>query len=287
MKTQENKTRIIMATVLVLSILLTFFLLFGRFSLKKQLSTEQAKTETILSEKLAVTKKLDNLRLKNDFFAKENHILVKELSDTKKKLDTKEAEVRKLMASNSNTKKLNKKLQELEDLNKQLKSEIDSYTKTHDRLQNENATLSEKLEEAMEKNKRLEGDNYTLKAMIADNYLLTSVKGKHEKLTNRARRADELKVSFDVATGNNADYNFKLVTPDGSELQSKGNPTISLNIVEENPVYARVSGNGYFDGNINRIEMSYKAEKHLQKGVYKFNVYNGKTYIGSAQLKLK
>ncbi len=50
---------------------------------------------------------------------------------------------------------------------------------------------------------------------------------------------------------------------------------------------ASTTGTAPGNQNTKRAELIYKADQKLTRGIYRFNVYNGKKYMGSMQLRLK
>lgn len=289
MENRTNKTRVITSVMLTAFIFLSIFFFAGKISVKKQLKDEKIKFEASLSDKLQLNKTIDRIKADLISLTKKNDDLNKSIVETNGKLREKEAIIKRMTAENASVKKLKKQIDELEALKNKLDKDLSEIRLVADNLRSENAKLNELLATVQKDNEALAFNNSILKAMTADNYRIEALKGKNEKLTVNAKRTNKLFVTMDIPSSSEHGLYFKVVTPDGTEYSSKTDLSANIKIIDtpEGLLASNDDENGALVSGKKRIEMSYKPNEKLKKGVYQFNIYNEKTYIGSTQLRLK
>jgi hypothetical protein len=280
MNKKNGTMGVILIGALGIVITLVTIFVFSNASLKKHLQNEQIKSESLLSEKLLLDKTIVALKADLNNLKGRNTHLDKVIADITGKLTRKESEVQQLIAQKSSTAELKKKITELENLKSQLNEELAVlYLKTN-RLNDEKDILQKE-------NEQLNATNALLKSLVADNYRIEAVKGKKEKLTSIARRTDKLMVSFDLPDNCGDAVTFKIITPEGLELSSTDHNSMSMVIHDNSLNYLTSTDENTLTFNTKRVEMVYKPETKLIKGIYRFNVYNEGNYLGSTQLRLK
>ncbi len=282
----ETKKAIMITLLTVIVTIATLFIL-SNVSLKKQLRDEQIRSEAILSEKLLLDKSIAEIKADMASLKGKNHQLDKILAQTSTKLANKEAEVRRLLSERVSLAELKQKVSELETLRAQLNNEIAALAAKSNLLLTENEVLNNKLAMLQQQNTKLDSDNTILKAMVADNYRIEAVKGRNDKLTSVARRTDKLIVSFDLPGDVNDNISFKVLTPAGEEFSSTNHPYASIILIDNTNNYIASIDEKTMAFNPKRVEMIFKPEHRLQRGIYRFNVYNEDNYLGSTQLRLK
>jgi len=288
MKTQIIKTKTVLITVTAVAIILAAFIFYANHSLKGQLHKEKIKSEALLSEKLNLEKSIEKFNKDLASLQGKNVQLDKVVKETRDKLAKKESEIRKLMAENASSLDLKKKNAELEALRDKLEKDISSLNLKMNQLISENKRFSDQLTSTKTKNESLVVQNALLEAMLADNYRVEALKGKHDKLTVAAKRTNKLMVSFDIPSDVGNKLFFKIITPDGKELSSKNDKSAAIEFFDQNKnLMASLTGLASGSQNAKRAELIYKPEQKLMKGVYTFNVYDGENYLGSIQMRLK
>lgn len=288
MKTQITKNQTILIISMVLALIISGVVFYSNRSLKDQLQKEKINSETLLSEKLNLQKSIDKFKKDLTAMQGKSDRLDKVLAETSNKLNNKESEIRKLLAENASINDLRKKNAELEALRKKLNEEIIAMNINMEKLITENKHFNEQFASIKQENESLITHNALLEAMLADNYRIEALRGKGDKLTVSARRTNRLMVSFDIPSEVREGLYFKIVTPDGKELSSMNDDSAIINFYNQDKnLLASTTGSGYGSENSKRAELIYKPEQKLVKGIYRFNVYNGKEYVGSIQLRLK
>ena len=289
MKTQITKaqTVIIIATSVVL--ILAGLSIYKNVTIKNQLQKEKIRSETLLSEKLELNKSIDNFKKDLASLQGKNTQLDKVVKETSGQLEKKESQIRKLLAENASLTDLKKKNAELEALRNKLEEEVASLNLNVNQLMADNKQYSEQLESMQTENKSLAFHNALLEAMLSDNYRIEALRGKHDKLTVAARRTNKLMVSFDIPSGSGKDIYFKIVTPDEKELSSRDDKSATINYInqDENLMASLTESAASGSQSAKRAELIYKPEHKLTKGIYRINVYDGKDYMCSIQLRLK
>ena len=227
----ETKKAVLITLLTVIVTIAALFVL-SNVSLKKQLRNEQIRSESILSEKLLLDKNIAEIKADMASLKGKNYRLDKVLAQTSTKLINKEAELRRLLSERVSLAELKKKVSELEAIRIQLNNEIAALTAKSTMLLTENDVMNNKLAKLQHENNQLDSDNAILKAMVADNYRIEAVKGRHEKLTLIARKTDKLIVSFDLPSDVNDNISFKVLTPSGEEFSSTDYPSASLIIID-------------------------------------------------------
>ena len=145
--------------------------------------------------------------------------------------------------------------------------------------------MNKTLASLKEQNKNLQDQLQNLLAR-SDNYRIESLK-KSEKLTVNAKGTKKVKVSFDIPQNITTDIKFKIVTPAGKTV-TNNDPAVTMNILESEPLFYASTESKLIDYEVSkRIEITYKPTEKLAAGIYKIDLYNKDTYIGSCQIKLK
>jgi chromosome segregation ATPase len=288
MKTQKINSQAALIIVAAAALILSGTIIYTNRSLKDQLNKEKIKSESLLSEKLNLEKSINQFKKDVASLQGKNARLDNVLKETSDRLAGKESEIRKLMAENASIGELRNKNTELEKLREKLEEQITSLNLNLDQLMAENKRYNDQLASVQSENELLTTHNALLEAMLADNYRIEALKGRHDKLTISARRTNRLMVSFDIPDEVSKELYFKILTPDEQELSSIKDESAMISFYNiENNLLASTTGSAIANQALKRAELIYKPEQKLIKGIYRFNVYNGAEYVGSIQLRLK
>jgi myosin heavy subunit len=289
METIIKNRKIILTTAFLFVFAAVGTLFFSNVKLKEVISAEKMKAETLLSQKLQLDKSLELSKKDLADLQVQKLSLEQAVAETNRNLAARIAEAGRLTSQIASLKKFKDKAEELEKQKAQLDREIHELNKSLMLAQSENSKLNEKIASSARANSNLSDDNAILKSMISDNYRTEAFRGRNERLTVNARRTNKLQVSFDLPgqmTGK--DIYFRVITPEGMEFSSNKDLAATIEIIENNddllvsadPAAGAIAGN-------KRVEMSFKPQKKLTDGVYRFNLYNGDRFLGSTQLRLK
>lgn len=289
MKTTNYK-QIALIAALVIAIITTGFYLVNNSKLKKDLKTEKLSSEALLSEKLILDKSLDKLKADLNELKGKNLQLDKKIGVITKELESKEGEYKRAIADNASFRAIKAKAKGLENLNAKLSEELkalkEESKRDKDKLAQNNEDLSKQLATVRKDFEQLSATNSILRAMAGNNHRVEAVRGKSEKQTLRARRAQKLIFSFDLPSDVGNAISFKLKCPDNIVYESKDNKNASVEVIK-NP-------RNFFENNqklgiteTKTVELEFTPEEKLKKGEYEFMVYNDDGYIGSSRFRLK
>jgi predicted RNase H-like nuclease (RuvC/YqgF family) len=286
METKISKSKIILASVMALLIVIAGIFYSAKISSDKNLNKEKIKNEALLSEKIKLDEMVNSQKKENTLLVGKNAQLDRILFANTKEIEKKEQEIKRLYAANSSISSLKQKIAELEALKNKLNTDIDQLNAANNVLTSENTLLSEQLKSSQTENNALAINNSILRALVADNYRVEATKGRNNKLTLNAKRTNQLTVSFDLPADATENLHFKVIAPDGKEYASINDASAFIKVSDSNNLLASTD-NIISDISTRHTEMVYKPTMKLQKGVYKFNIYNKNDYLGSTQLRLK
>lgn len=287
MKTKFKIHEIAAISALLLFVILSVTLITRNRSINNSLKNEKIINEALLSEKMKLTHNAEKLKKGIESLAKEKKNQESKLLLLKSQLEQKEAELadqkQKGNLAISNLKST------IENLQKEWAAINEKYmanTKELAILTEKNKQLQSQLDFALNEKDEIFMQNELLKAILGDNYCTEAVRGKQDKVTMWARRTNKLSLSLDLAHGNYSDLYFTITAPNGKIYSSTDNHQAEFSIDYDLVELASLD-NILKPEATTRVQLNYKPQSKLSKGVYKFNIYNNDNYIGSTQLKLR
>jgi hypothetical protein len=235
------------------------------------------------------------------------HLQMDEYATKSAQLDSqimqKDLEINKLKSINghlvSNNKKLANELKMDKKLIASMKDDLNEKTKSYEQqlglLENDKKDLMRQRDELLQKYNKVLALGSVLHA---SNIRLTAIHlkrhGTKEKETSRARKADELRVDFDIDENRIAENGTKtlyLVIKDpagnllsntsagsGSTNMSNGSQ-MNYSILKEIPLVTNEP--------VKDISAEWKQEGDYSKGIYTITIYNGGYRIGGGQVELR
>jgi len=283
------------------------------------LSNNKYRSETrVLGEELAILNQTHEdlntelVALDNDYREQieENESLVGKLEeriDEVEKLKVTLSRAReKLTASENTNEEILQKLAQLEELKTNLEKEINQLLEeneilvsTTQEIQSELKNSKLNIEDLNDRLVHMTKQNDALVSrlrtiapagFVADNFKVSAEK-RNDKLTIRSRRADEIKVVFDI---NNvpAEYQLKekiylVITEfDGNPVEEIPFRTVKIN----SPTPVDVSAADIADVDLRehqRMEMVFSPEDRLESGLYNVLVYADHGFLGSTSFELR
>lgn len=253
----------------------------------------------VLRENLA--REIDSLEQEYSILAEENESLSGSLSEAETKLASTESSLS--AAKRKNASEINSLRAEIEDLisaKAQLESRINNIQMENDSLKMVAGILTEDLSLAREENQALNNLNETMnqevKKLTLANFKASAFRvdteQKNDKVSAKARRVREIKVSFDLT---NVPSEYQGLRPLYMSISDdKGVP-----IQSENPINTKVVVNGQAmdliaqktkDVDIadnQRLNFSYELEDKLDSGVYRVAVYTDIGLLGASSFILR
>ncbi len=291
METKVKKTQVIAGTITAILFLSLISGMYYQYQSKIEaincLAQEKLKAESLLSEKLQLQKDIVDFRSQIDKLTGKNKDLDALLSKTKSDLDQKEKQVKSLIAENGTVKSLKKQLAEMKQIKTNLEKQMDDLNLAMNKLRKENDELNKTLAALRSENEQMAENIKILQGIAADDFRVEGVKGKKAKLTVAAKKADKLIASFILPSDATSNVNFKVVLPNGEKVEKKEDGISYVYPDEDEELLVSLDD---FRGEMEvskRIEMTYNPESKLKPGVYKIEILNGNTYMGSCQIRLK
>lgn len=278
---------------------------------------DKSKTKEVIQQKDVQYASLDSVRnqLVTDYQAAE--IRLDKLTSENAQLDslvkTRDKDVAsmrsriKVLISKQNASAAD--LSEARKLINQLNGKIEEYIKEIERLQGENRQLTaDKAQLTTEKQELTETLNTTVtenkdlsnkvdvgSTLNAANFHLTAINEKKsgkEKETSKAKKADKLRVSFDVenrlATTGTKDLYVIVTDPEGKTVKEEGLGSGSVNTREDgDKEFTNKVSIDYEQGKQKNVSFDLKQVDKYKPGTYKVEVYQNGFKIGEGAVTLK
>ena len=259
--------------------------------IKHELNNEKLKSESLLSEKLALDKEIVQFKDALNLLKGKNADTEKLLAETQAKLSNKEKEIAGLYRENTSVKSLKKQLAEVRALNEDFMHKVTALQMQNENLEAENkklqnaiASLENEKDDLM---KQIELAQ-TVSKLKADNYQVDIYKNiNKEKFTFKAKRTKKLSVIIDVPKDIASNIGFNLTTPDGKVITEKSKTLSRKVIVSEKTLTASL--NPVRDDLIvtHQVKLTFTPTSKLKPGVYKFGILNNGNNIGNCRVQLR
>jgi predicted nucleic acid-binding Zn-ribbon protein len=285
MRANNQKSIIIGAAVIVALALILTGISFSKYkSTKNKLHDSILTYDQLLSEKLEQVKLYDKLNNEFELLKRDNQIAQSSLNEAEQKIKELENQLKSADRSKK-IKSLENQLSDLQKKNQSLEQELADNKLKNDYVADKNAELNLTIANLEEQINAL--NQKVVSSMFANNYRIESHKGKSDKLTINAKKTKKILMSFDVPQDIATNINLKITTPEGKTI-SGGEKNISWKVVDVNENY--LASKVPYLGEIEvkkRIEITYKPERKLNKGIYTLEFYDKNNVIGACQIRLK
>ena len=291
MKTNMKTTKILAfgaGILFVLALIFSVTLIFQKNSLKKSLVLEQSHGATLLAQKHALQKEVEIYTMEVSRLKGKNKELDASLAESINKLNNAQDELNRLIRENSDKKLILKKLKEVEALKDELEGKLVALNAMLDELNNEKLALNNTITTLQNENFEMSANMQMMQAVMANNFLIETLKGKKDKLTVTAKRAGKIKVTFEIPVAIQEQVHFKIVKPDGAVMESKNDKNFT--VITQNASTGLMASSSSASGTAvktKRVNLIYKPDTKLRPGIYTIEVYNNDTYLGASQIKLK
>ncbi|PHN01431.1 hypothetical protein [Flavilitoribacter nigricans] len=274
-------------------------------TLSSELSTELDQTKTQMQDELAVIQSAyDTQVVVNDDLTAEIETKVQEVEE----LQTRIKQARSQLASSkANTSEIKARLAQMEELKAALETDLLALQETNDSLTETNSTLTLALDESKMKVEQMSTEIASLNqqnekldrrltllapaGFKADNFRI-QVERRNDKLTSRARRADEIVVRFDLDNvppekqGARELY-LTVTTLDGNPVKVLPVEQISVPAANE-PLQISAADVEQIDlSSTQTVAMSFSPNKDLEAGEYNVFVYSDAGYLGATGFRLR
>lgn len=289
MKSAFYAKRSIFWVMATLILLLIGTLALNHRSLRNRIDKEKIRNEALLSSNLDLEKSIDKMKGDLQSLRGKNEDLDRRLRKSDEELTKKEARIRKLTQENASIGELKQRIEALEMVRTELEEGLAVLSLELEAARKENLAYVDQLEALKARNEQLAMHAALMEALLTDNYRIEALKGKNDKLTISARRANKLAVSFDIPPGFVNQVHFKLITPEQKEISSIENTFASVTRYDQGEYLLASMEGGILKPQkaSSRLELNYQPVEKLTRGTYQFHLYDGAHYLGSIQLRLK
>lgn len=291
---KRNYTWIYIGIISVL-IITNLFLFF-----QKKESTEKAgqimgQVSNLITEREAIQQEYDASLARLDLLTSENVELNKQLSAKAADIEKQKSRINQILR---NKKATDAELKEARQLISQLNKTITSYEEEIASLKEDNQMLRTTIDSITVEQDDLKNKIEEAKVLAIGNIKLTAIslrrKGKVERETQRARRADLLRVSFDIVQNRLIDNSEETIyiaisNPDGYMLSNAALGSGSfINHNEETIYYSMFNDFNIQKGKkIKDIVIDWVQSSDYEKGEYDVKVYHKKQLIGESKVLLR
>lgn len=290
--TYETKIKAVAAgvTATLFASLMTLGVVYRNNSLlTEDIKAEKVKTESLSGEKNSLKREIDKLKLELSSLNSANKELDKAVKNAQIKLSEKEAQLAKLNKENATIPSLRKELESIRKIRQELIVQLEN-------LKKENSTMGAEINELNRTIAALRKENQDLlskageKPVMAYNFRVEPVKKRNGKLTVKAKRAKKVNISFDVNSPKNLSGDVYLKVRSEKDGELEGQTLLAFEVADDmegEQMWAATENMLISVDEYKRFSVSFDPKEKLDAGVYYVSVFNGNSYLGSAQFKLR
>lgn len=296
----NNKTTIIYS-VLAAALLGTWgYIIYDKNKVKEQVTTLTTQNTMVTNERDQVRDLYNSSLARLDSLMGENQTMSDNLASRDSEIARLRTEIRKVVNNKNATAS---DLARARQMIKELNGKIEGLAAEVDRLQGENQQLVATNQQITQEKQKVESDLVatqtekqniqktldetadiasTLKASNISIYALNERSSGKEKETASAKRADKLRITFDLdenrlAKSGEKEIFITVTAPDGSAIAT--NTSFATREEGQKPYTSKVTV-PYETGKRTPVSFDWKADKNFQTGNYKIEIYHNGFKIG-------
>ena len=300
---KDNRKKLWLGILIALLLLTWAYLIYDKSQTKQTIAQKEVQIVTVTSAKdslqmlfNAASERIDSITENNTnlqgSLAQKNNEILRLKSSIRSILSKKDASDEELNQAQAMITQLNGKIDELYTQITQLKNE-------NQQLTTQKKDLQDSLSTSQTQNKSLQNENTNLNekvdiASTLDAYGINVAavdvkKNGREKETSKVKKTDMFVITGNLTSNRTTPSGTKTVyvvayNPDGTISAPQGN----LNLRDGSSIsYTNKIDVSYEQGKIAQLNFSWKPDKELQTGTYKFEMYNNGFKIGEGQKDLK
>ena len=295
--------------ILIAALLITWgYIIYDKNKTKETINTLQIQYNNVDSAKTVVQQEYNEALAKMDSLTGTNTKLNSELSQKKLEIDRLKANIKhELAKKNADISKLNNLVAELKGKVSDLFAQIDQLkaenqtltannqdlTNQRDTLTTQKQQLSQNLSATKAEKAHVEDVASTLHASNINIEAIDVKDNGKEKATTKAKRADLLRISFEldenrVAPSGKKELYVIVTSPDGKTVTIPANGSGSFATREEgNKLFTNKVEVQYEQGKRTPVSFDWKQDGRFQIGDYKIEIYHNGYKIGGGVKTLK
>lgn len=302
-----NKTTLIYSALAIALLATWGYIIYDKNKVKEQVTALTTQNTMVTSERDQVRELYNSSLARLDSLMGENQTMADNLANRDNEIVKLRAEIRKVV-NNKNATAAD--LARARQMIKELNGKIEGLAAEVDRLQGENQQLVATNERITQEKQKVETDlattqnekqsiqktldetmdvASTLKASNINIFAVNERGSGKEKETSSAKRADKLRITFDLDANKLAKTGEKeifisVTAPDGKPVAT--NASFATREEGEKPYTSKVSV-PYETGKRTPVSFDWKADKNFQSGDYKIEIYHNGFKIGEGVRSLK
>lgn len=286
MENSNQKTVIYIGAVILAVLLLgLIFTAVSNSKNKKNLQSERANSERLMTEKSTIQNDLDKVRQDISTLKTKSEENARLLSDTETKLADTEKRMRSLSAQSARKSKAAE--EEFQKQKAALEKEYADLKLNYDKLMSQNGDLQKKLTEMESQTNDLLEKLKMMNTFNSDNFQVMGTRGKNDKQVIVARRVKKLNVNFEVPQSLTESISFKIITPAGTTISPEDKSLSWIFPPDLRNITASLSPISSEFEESRRVSLTYAPKEKLVPGEYKIQIFSNSQNIGNCRIKLR
>ncbi len=293
---------------LVIALLGTWgYIIWDKSKVKETIQQKDTLYSSVVTEKDNLKTLLDDATMRYDVLKTSNAKKDSTITAKDREIADKKARIQSILAKANSTKE---ELAEAKRLIASLNSDIESYKEQVEMLKGENLALTKEKEEVTEQRNTVQKNYDSAKSVIRQREELLDVgstlhasgfnivgidekKGGKEKETTKAKKADKLRISFNldenrIAPSGSKELYITITGPDGKPIAVEALGSGMFTTREDGEkIYTQKVQINYTQGQKQTVSFDWKQNTNFAVGNYRIEVYHNGFKIGEGIAVLK
>lgn len=298
-KPKSNKNGIIYGVLIAALVGTWGYMYYDKSQSSKEIAVKENQLDTITNSRNELQSEYDAARARLDNLISQNSRMDSLVKSKDKEIADMKGRISSILSNKNATAA---ELAEARRLIEQLKASTESYVQTIERLEGEKLVITGERDFAIKERDSVAtvkdslGKQVDLGSVLhASNIKLSPInlrKNGKEEVTSKAKRADMMRVSFDVdnriATTGDKEIFVAITAPDGSPLavEALGSGRFTLEDGTEK-LYTVKKLVSYTTGSSQSVSMDWKQNSDFKPGDYTVEIYQDGFKIGAGKVNLK
>ncbi len=305
---KKDNRKLIYGALIVLLLCTWGYIIYDKSKSKEEITQLQTQFTNVDSARNAVQQEYNDALARMDSLTGSNTQLQGSLAERKTDIDKLKSEIKTILRdkngdlskARAKINELNGKINDLMAEVERLKGENQQLTAANTQLTTERDTLNSQKQQLQENLTTTQTEKDKLNdlgsTLHASNINITAIDLKNsgkEKVTTTAKRADLLRISFDldenrIASSGTKELYVCITGPDGKPISipAYGSGTFTTRDEGEKVFTNKVNAN-YEQGKRSPVSFDWKQDNHYQTGDYKIEIYQNGFKIGEGVKTLK
>ncbi len=307
-ETPKTDWRFFLTVGLVIALLGTWgYIIYDKSKTRETIQQKDNLYSTVVTEKDNLKSLLDEATLRYDELKTANVKKDSIITAKDREIADKKARINRILADKNATEK---DLAEARQLISSLNSDIDSYKVQIEQLRGENQQLTQEKAQVTEERNMAQRSYDSARSVIRERENVIDVgstlhasgfnivgidekKGGKEKETTKAKKADKMRISFNldenrIAPSGTKDLYVCITGPDGKPIAVEALGSGMFNTREEGQkIYTQKVQINYTQGQKQTVSFDWKQNAQFEVGNYKIEVYHNGFKIGEGIAVLK